>query len=76
MIVYLNNEIVEIPERGAAFINAKGRAVRKTVTLTVETVEKIQALERQHNSSMSAIIRAGVELLSKGTTTTKPTTNN
>ena len=66
MQVTITNKSVYIPERTAAFVDTRGQCVRKTVTLTAETIETIQQLERQHNSSMSAVIRAGIELLSKG----------
>lgn len=69
MKVTIRNKSVNIPERNHAFLETRGQCVRKTITLTAQTIETIQQLERQHNSSMSAIIRAGIQLLSKGTTT-------
>lgn len=66
MKVKVRNQSVVIPERTAAFIDTRGQCIRKTITLTEATVLQIQQLEREHNSSMSAVIRAGIELLSKG----------
>ncbi len=71
MQVTVKKQSVNIPERTVAFMNTRGQCVRKTITLTAQTIETIQQLERQHNSSMSAVIRAGIELLSKGQTNGK-----
>jgi len=71
MLVIVKNQSIVIPERSVAFNDRHFPRVRKTITLTADTVAKLQQLERQHNSSMSAIIRAGIELLSKGNTNGK-----
>ena len=66
MKVRIRNQIVHIPERTEAFLDTRGRCRRKTITLTEQTILQIQRLEREHNSSMSAVIRSAVDLLSRG----------